>query len=47
MQEILLLFKSETVTRGAGKKKRCVMLFLARRVKNRGGKSTERKGDIV
>ena len=46
MQEILL-FKSETITRGAGKKE-CFMLFLAKRVKKKtGAKSTEHKGDIV
>ena len=47
MQEILL-FKSETITRGAEKKKECFMLFLAKRVKKKkGAKSTEHKGDIV
>ena len=45
MQEILL-FKSETITRGADKKKECFMLFLAKRVKkkNRGKVDRTQRG---
>ena len=46
IREVLLLFNSETITRGAGKKKVSYALY-GKKGKEYGAKSTEHKGDIV